>query len=91
VDWEDAGIDDDVHVIEKVVRTAASFEEAHRLDQEDVAALSFEERISGVERLRREWFGEDCPESRLERVLVCADRPMSALRARGRPRGRRSR
>ncbi len=45
-------------VIERILRVAKSFDEARAMDQEDVAALSFEERISGVERLRREWFGE---------------------------------
>src|SRR5690242_19474453 len=45
--------------IQRTIRIAASFDEAARLDREDVAALSFEERISGVERLRRAWFGED--------------------------------
>jgi hypothetical protein len=62
-------------VIERVVRIAGSFREAERMDRDDLAAMSFEERISAVERLRRERFGEDRAESRLERVLVSADRP----------------
>jgi hypothetical protein len=68
-------------VIERIVRVAKSFDEAREMDREDVAALSFEERISGVERLRREWFGEDRAESRLDRVLVSADRPSRAREA----------
>jgi hypothetical protein len=59
-------------VIERVIRVASSFEEAEELDRQDVAAMSFEERISGVERLRRVWFGEDRAQSTLERVLVGA-------------------
>ena len=43
------------------------------MDREDVAKVSFEERISGVERLMRVWFGEDRAQSRLERVLASAD------------------
>jgi len=39
--------------------------------------MTFEERISGVERLRRIWFGEDRAESRLDRVLECADSPIA--------------
>jgi hypothetical protein len=66
-------------VIERIVRVASSFEEADELDRQDVAAMSFEERISGVERLRRVWFGEDRAESRLERVLECADLPPHVL------------
>ena len=66
-------------VIARIVRVAESFEEAARLDHDDVAALSFEQRISGVERLRREWFGENRAESRLDRVLVSADRPSRAV------------
>jgi hypothetical protein len=66
-------------VIERIVRVANSFEEAAEMDRGDIAALSFEERISGVERLRRVWFGEDRAESRLERVLVCADLPSRSL------------
>ncbi|MCC6556275.1 MAG: hypothetical protein IT372_25220 [Polyangiaceae bacterium] len=62
-------------VIERIIRTAQSFEEADEIDRQDVAAMSFEERISGVERLRRIWFGEDRAESRLDRVLECADLP----------------
>jgi hypothetical protein len=62
-------------MIERVIRVARTFQEAAELDREDVAALSFEERISGVERLRKAWFGEDRAQPRLERVLVCADRP----------------
>jgi hypothetical protein len=46
-------------MIERIVRVADSFEEAADLDRQDVASMSFEERISGVERLRRSWFGED--------------------------------
>ena len=46
-------------VIERVFRVARSFREAEEMDRRDLAALSFEERISGVERLRRERFGED--------------------------------
>jgi hypothetical protein len=62
-------------MIERIVRTAHSFEEAAEIDRQDVAAMSIEERISGVERLRRVWFIEDRAESRLDRVLVCADLP----------------
>jgi hypothetical protein len=36
-------------VIERIVRVAGGFAEAAELDREDVAAMSFEERISGVE------------------------------------------
>jgi hypothetical protein len=56
-------------VIERVVRVAASFREAEKMDREDLAVMTFEERISAVERLRRERFGEDRAESRLDRVL----------------------
>jgi hypothetical protein len=73
-------------VIERIVRVAGSFEEAEALDREDVAAMSFEERISGVERLRRVWFGEDRAESRLERVLERADLPARPLPPRRWPR-----
>jgi hypothetical protein len=66
-------------MIERILRTADSFAEAAELDRLDVARMSFEERISGVERLRRIWFGEDCAESRLDRVLVCADLPSGAV------------
>jgi len=45
-------------MIERVLRVASSFREAAELDRRDVAAMSFEDRISGVERLRRVWFGE---------------------------------
>src|ERR1700690_2796806 len=75
-------------VIERIVRVASSFREAERMDHADLAALTFEERISAVERLRRERFGEDRAESRLDRVLVSADRPSRALRARRRARRR---
>ncbi len=37
-------------MIERRLRCASSFEEAEAMDREDVAKLSFEERISGVER-----------------------------------------
>jgi hypothetical protein len=60
-------------MIERVLRVPSSFGEAAELDRRDVAAMSFEERISGVERLRRIWFGEDRAQSRLDRVLVSAD------------------
>jgi hypothetical protein len=66
---------DTAHVIERVIRVANTFEEAEAFDREDIVALSLEERISGVERLRKVWFGEDSSQSRLDRVLVCADRP----------------
>jgi hypothetical protein len=75
-------------VIERMIRVANSFREAERMDRVDIAAMSLEERISAVERLRRERFGEDRAESRLDRVLVSADRPTSQARARGRTRGR---
>src|SRR5258708_21506439 len=78
-------------VIERVIRVAGNFRGAERMDRADLAAMSFEERISAVERVRRERFGEDRAESRLDRVLVSADRPTSEVRARGRTRGRRSR
>jgi hypothetical protein len=65
----------DRSVIERVVRVASSFREAERMDRADLAAMSLEERISAVERLRKERFGEDRAESRLDRVLVSADRP----------------
>jgi hypothetical protein len=81
----------DVHVIERVVRIANDFREAERIDRADLASMSFEERISAVERMRRERFGEDRPESRVDRVLVSADRPTSQVRSGGRARGRRSR
>jgi hypothetical protein len=60
-------------MIERVIRIANTFAEAEAFDRADIAALSMEARISGVERLRRSWFGEDRAQSRLERVLVCAD------------------
>jgi hypothetical protein len=56
---------------ERVLRTANGFAEADELDRQDVARMTFEERISEVERLRRIWFGEDRAESRLDRVLEC--------------------
>jgi hypothetical protein len=62
-------------VIERIIRTANSFEEAAELDRDDVAAMSLEERISGVERLRRIWLLENRAESRLDRVLERADLP----------------
>jgi len=70
-------------MIERVVRIASSFAEADRMDREDLAALTLEERISGVERLRREWFGEGRAQPRLERVLAVADLPSRAVRAGG--------
>jgi hypothetical protein len=78
-------------MIERIIRVADSFEEAAELDRQDVASMSFEERISGVERLRRSWFGEDRAESRLERVLVCADPPPRAVSVDRGPRGSRAR
>ena len=63
-------------MIQRVLRTATGFAEAAQLDRQDIAAMTFEERISEVERLRRIWFGEDPAESRLDRVLVSADRPL---------------
>jgi hypothetical protein len=71
-------------MMKRILRIAGGFEEAAEIDRRDVAAMSFEERISGVERLRRVWVGEDRAESRLDRVLVCADRPTSAVRPRRR-------
>jgi hypothetical protein len=62
-------------VIERIIRMASSFEEAAEIDRQDVESMSIEERISGVERLRRVWFIEDRAESRLSRVLVSADLP----------------
>jgi hypothetical protein len=70
-------------VIERVVRVANSFREAERMDRDDLATMSLEERISMVERLRRDRFGEGRAESGLDRVLVSADRPTSEVRARG--------
>ncbi|MEI7893789.1 MAG: hypothetical protein WCI05_11895 [Myxococcales bacterium] len=69
-------------VFEKVLRVASTFSEVEAMDREDLARLTFEERISAVETLRRVWFGEDRPESRLERVLVVADLHERPLRAR---------
>jgi hypothetical protein len=60
-------------VIERVFRVASGFHEAEAIDRRDIAALSFEERISVVERLRRQHFGEDGSRPRLERVLECDD------------------
>jgi four helix bundle protein len=51
-------------VIKRILRIANSFEEAARFDREDVAALSFEQRISAVELLRRERFGAPQPRAR---------------------------
>ena len=76
-------------MIERVFRVANGFGEAATLDRSDVAAMSFEERISGVERLRRSWFGEDRAESRLDRVLVCVDLRDVALLEQHAPRKRR--
>jgi hypothetical protein len=78
-------------VIKRILRVAKSFAEAREMDRDDVAAMSFEERISGVERLRREWFGEDRAESRLDRVLVVADLASREVRPGGRTRRRRAR
>ncbi len=75
--------------MERAFRVAKSFREAAEIDRRDVAALSLEERISLVEAIRRKHFGERGAESRLERVLVCADLPSRALRAgQGSPRRR---
>jgi hypothetical protein len=52
-------------MIDRVTRTANGFAEAAALDRQDVAAMTFEERISEVERLRSIWFGVDRAESRL--------------------------
>jgi hypothetical protein len=49
-------------MIERILRTATGFAEAAEIDRQDIAAMTFEERISEVERLRRIWFGEDRPE-----------------------------
>jgi predicted Rdx family selenoprotein len=57
-------------MIERVLRTANGFAEASKLDRDDVAAMTFEERISEVERLRRIWFGEDRAESRPHKVFI---------------------
>jgi hypothetical protein len=71
---DDAGMScDTATVIERVLRTATGFTEAAELDRQDIARMTFEERISEVEKLRRIWFGEDRAESRLDRVLECAD------------------
>ena len=70
-------------VIERIVRVAENFREAEGMDRADLAEMSLEQRISAVERLRRERFGEDRAESRLERALVGADRPKGEVRARG--------
>jgi hypothetical protein len=78
-------------VIERVLRVAKNFAEAQDADRHDIAAMSFEERISAVERLRRERFGEDRSQSRLDRVLVCADLPSREVRARRWSRPRRTR
>jgi hypothetical protein len=51
--------------IERVVHAACSFREAEEIDRSDIAAMSFEERISAVEHLRRQRSGEDRAESRL--------------------------
>jgi hypothetical protein len=77
-------------MIERFLRTANGFAEASELDRDDVAAMTFEERISEVERLRRIWFGEDRAESRLDRVLECVDLHRVRFVIVG-PRGRRSR
>jgi hypothetical protein len=78
-------------VIERIVRVASSFEEADALDRQDVAAMSFEERISGVERLRRVWFGEGRAQSLLTRVLERADLPARSVPPDRRSRRRRAR
>jgi hypothetical protein len=74
-------------MIERIVRVASSFDEARSMDEDDIARLSFEERISAVERLRRIWFGEDRAESRLERVLEVIDLAPRPVRPHRRPRG----
>jgi hypothetical protein len=78
-------------MIERIVRVAASFEEAAAFDREDLARLSMEERISEVDRLRRTWFGENPTQSRLVRVLIALDPERSSVRGRRRARGRRAR
>lgn len=83
------------------VRIATSFEEADDLDRDDIGALSFEERISGVERLRRAEFLSALIAHRVRFVLVgghAVGRPhraepcqrQAALRGARRPRFRRS-
>lgn len=58
--------------VERVVRTVP-LEKNDALDREDIARTTAEERLSAVERLRQEWFGDFAPERRLERVLACTD------------------
>jgi len=85
--------------MEPVLRVAKSFREAAEIDRRDIAALSLEERISLVEAIRRKHFDESGAESRLERVLVCADRHRvrfvlvggHAVAAHGEPRARAAR
>ncbi len=67
--------------MERIIRVASSFEEAEAADREDLARLSFEERISEVAELRRIWFGESQVRSRLVRVLESADLASRPLRA----------
>jgi hypothetical protein len=74
-------------VIRRVLRVASSFAEADELDRRDVAELPFEERMMDVEGLRRQYFGEHRVQSRLDRVLTCADLPSRSVGARRRTRG----
>ena len=60
-------------------------------DRDDLARLTFEERVSAVAELRRKWFGEDRIRSRLVRVLASADLAPRSVRRGRRPCGRRAR
>jgi endonuclease/exonuclease/phosphatase family metal-dependent hydrolase len=69
-------------VIERILRAAQSFEEVEKLDRQDMARLSLEERVSAVEQMRRTWFGEAPTQSRLDRILVATDLEARSLRSR---------
>jgi hypothetical protein len=56
-----------------MIRKANTFAEADAFDLEDVARLTFSERLAALADLRRVWFGEDRDRSRLVRVLTTTD------------------
>lgn len=64
-----------------MIRRANTFSEADAFDLEDVARLTFSERLAALADLRRVWFGEDRDRSRLVRVLTTTDLASRKVRA----------
>jgi hypothetical protein len=76
-------------LMDRTLRSADSHEEVAEMDRADLSLLTFEERISAVEHLRRVWFGEDRTQPRLSRILTVTT--LASRKVRARRRARRSR